>query len=342
MSTIEVHQVTPDRPDLLEALVAVRAVTDREVNPDDPPAPADEVAAELFTEWAMVRHLGFVALFDGAPAGELGLAAEKTDENAHLVDVEWLAVDPAHRRRGVADALLATGLSWAEDDGRTVAVLWAPTLPGGAGRAYAERCGATLRLEERCSRLPIAELDQDRQDEWLRAGRDRTDGYRIVQWVGPTPDQHLEALAAAHRAMEDMPTDELDWTVPPMTPERLRSRDEVWAARGRRNVSTLALAPDGSAAGLSELQINTHRPVLAAQGDTGVVAGHRGHGLGRWLKAENLRLALDTEPRIRVVETFNAESNPWMLDINVAMGFRPHVGYQALQGDVGAMREVVA
>lgn len=126
-----------------------------------------------------------------------------------------------------------------------------------------------------------------------------------------------------------------------MTPERLRSRDEVWAARGRCNVSTLALAPDGAAAGLSELQINTHRPELAGQGDTGVVADHRGHGLGRWLKAENLRLALDVEPRIRVVETYNAESNPWMLDINVAMGFRPHVGYEAFQGEVAAMRTIV-
>lgn len=170
MAGIEVHQVTEDRPDLLEALVAVRAVTDREVNPDDPPAPAEEVAAELFSEWAMVRHVGFVALVEGSPAGELGLAAEKTEENAHMVDVEWLAVDPAHRRRGVADALLRTGLGWAEDHGRSAAVLWAPTLPGGAGRAYAERCGATLRLEERCSRLPIDELDQVRQ-EGVAAGR---------------------------------------------------------------------------------------------------------------------------------------------------------------------------
>jgi GNAT superfamily N-acetyltransferase len=338
MAAIEVHRVTEDRPDLLEALVAVRAVTDAEINPDDPPAPAEEVAGELFTESLTVRHLGFVALLDGTPAGEMGIAADKTEENAHVVDVEWLAVDPARRRRGVADALLRVGLDWAEVDGRSAVVLWAPTLAGGGGRAYAERCGATLRLEERCSRLSIDELDLERQDDWLRAGRNRTDGYRVVQWVGPAPEEHLEAMAAAHRAMEDMPTDDLDWTVPPMTPARLRSRDEAWMSRGRRNVSTLALAPDGAAAGLSELQINTHRPVLAGQGDTGVVAEHRGHGLGRWLKAENLRLALDAEPRIRVVETYNAESNPWMLDINVAMGFRPHVGYQAFQGDIAEVR----
>jgi len=336
MPTIEVHQVTEDRPDLLEALAAVRAVTDREVNPDDPPAPLEELAGDYFVQTTAKRRLGWVALLDGEPAGELTLSAEVAEENAHLADVEWLATDPERRRRGVADALLRTGLDWAAGDGRTSVVLWAPALP--AGRAYAERLGCTLRLEERCSRLVVADLDRDQQERWLRAGRERTDGYRIVQWVGPVPDDHVEALVAAHRAMEDMPTDDLEWSIPPMTSERLRSRDEAWQLRGSLGVSTLALAPDGSAAGLSELQVNTHRPELAGQGDTGVVAAHRGRGLGRWLKAENLRLALDTEPRIRVVETYNAESNPWMLDINVTMGFRPHIGYQAFQGDIDGVR----
>lgn len=341
MAAIEVHPVTSDRPDLVEALAAVRAITDREVNPDDPPAPATELAGELFAESVLVRRLAWVALLDGMPVGELEISAEKTAENAHLLDVEWVATDPAARRRGVADALLCAGLDWATSDGRTSVTFWSPTLPDGAGCAYAERLGATLRMEERCSRLTIADLDHVQQDEWLRVGRERTDGYRIVQWVGPAPDEHLEGLAAAHRAMEDMPTDDLEWTISPMDPERLRSRDQSWVAGGRRNVSTLALAPDGTAAALSELQINTHRPELADQGDTGVVAAHRGHGLGRWLKAENLRLALDTEPRIRVVQTYNAESNPWMLDINVAMGFRPHIGYQAFQGEVADALAVI-
>lgn len=341
MRAIEVHHVVGDRPDLLEAMAAVRAVTDLDINPDDPPIPAEELAGELFVESVAVRHAGWVALLDGEPAGELTVSAEKAGENAELLDIETLSVVPARRRRGVADALVAAALEWGTRDGRTSVVFWVPMLPGGEGRAYAERCGCTMRLHERCSRLSVTDLDHDQQGEWLRRGRDRTDGYRIVQWVGPVPDEHVDALVDAHRAMEDMPTDELQWTITPMTPERLRSRDEAWLAAGRCNVSTLALAADGSAAGLSELQINSHRPEIAGQGDTGVVAGHRGRGLGRWLKAENLRLALETEPRVRVVETYNAESNPWMLDINVAMGFRPHIGYQAFQGDIASVRQVL-
>jgi hypothetical protein len=65
-----------------------------------------------------------------------------------------------------------------------------------------------------------------------------------------------------------------------------------------------------------------------------VVGAHRGHRLGRWLKAETLRLALSREPRIAVVETYNAEENPYMLSINVDMGFRPHHDYGSYQGSV--------
>ncbi|HEU5082719.1 MAG TPA: GNAT family N-acetyltransferase [Acidimicrobiales bacterium] len=341
MASIEVHELREDRPDLLEALAVVREETDREVNPDDPPAPVAELAGELFSSSAVVERRGWLATLDGEPAGELTVASEGSPENRHLFDVEWLATRPAMRRQGVADSLLRTALAWAARDGRTSFVLWAPTIPDGSGAGYAQRCGLALAQVERCSRLRIADLDRGLIDRWLAEGRSRTDGYRLVQFVGPAPDEHLERVAAAHRAMEDMPTDDLEWTIPTMTPEKVRSRDEAWAQAGWVYVSTLAVASDGATAGLSELGINTHRPELASQGDTGVRAEHRGRGLGRWLKAENLRFALEAEPRIRVVETYNAETNPWMLDINVAMGFRPHVGYEAFQGQVADALRVV-
>lgn len=341
MASIEVHELRPDQPELLEALAVVREETDREVNPDDPPAPVAELAGELFYSSAVVERRGWLATVDGAPAGELTVSSDLSPENRHLFDVEWLATRASFRRQGVADALLRTALTWAAGDGRSSFVLWVPTTPDRSGAAYAERCRLSVAQVERCSRLRIADLDHAVVDRWREEGRARTDGYRLVQFVGPAPDEHLETVAAAHRAMEDMPIDDLDWTIPTMTPEKLRSRDEAWAQAGWVYVSTLALAPDGSAAALSELGIMTHRPQIAAQGDTGVVAEHRGRGLGRWLKAENLTQALAFEPRIEVVQTYNAETNPWMLDINVAMGFRPHVGYEAFQGEVAGALGVV-
>ena len=83
------------------------------------------------------------------------------------------------------------------------------------------------------------------------------------------------------------------------------------------------------------------RPSVGRQGDTGVLEAHRGHGLGRWLKAENLRRALAHQPGIEVVETYNAESNPHMLAINVEMGFRPHRSFSTWQGAVAAAADAL-
>ena len=54
------------------------------------------------------------------------------------------------------------------------------------------------------------------------------------------------------------------------------------------------------------------------------------------MKAENLRRALAHQPGIAVIETYNAESNPHMLAINVEMGFRPHRAFSTWQGPVSA------
>ena len=338
MTGIVVHEVTEDRPDLLDELAVVHGETEAEINPDDPPAPAAEIGGDLFAPSISLQRRAWVGLLDGSPAGELIVSRELDETNRHIVQGEWLAVRPGARGRGVASAVLARALDVLMTDGVTSLMLWTPVLEGARGPTYAERRGLTSRLEERCSRLRIAEHDEGLVGRWIEQGRDRQDGYRVVQYVGPCPDEHLDALVEAHRAMEDMPTDEMEWTIPVMTTDKVRSRDETWAASGLLGVTTLAIAPDGSAAGLSELVLNTHRPSLAWQMDTGVVDDHRGRGLGRWLKAENLSLARRTEPRVEVVETYNAQSNPWMLDINVAMGFRPHVGYRVFQGDIVAAR----
>ena len=335
------HRITEDRDDLLHALADVRAVTDAEVNPTDPPMPPAELAGELFAGWTRERRHVWLATLEGRPAGEVAVRIEDGEDNRHRADVEWLAVDPRFRRRGVADALVRAVVEWADEQARPSLTFWVPTGLDGSGLAYAERVGGAKRMEERCSRLRTADLDRDLVDRWRDEGRARTDGYRLVQWVGPVPGEHVDLMVAVHRAMEDMPTDELDWTIPTMGADDVRSFDASAEARGMLPVVTAALAPDGDPAGFSALFVNRHRPQLAWQGDTGVLDTHRGHGLGRWLKAENLEHALAVEPRIEVVETYNAESNPWMLDINVAMGFRPHMGYEAWQADLAVVQEAI-
>jgi hypothetical protein len=63
---------------------------------------------------------------------------------------------------------------------------------------------------------------------------------------------------------------------------------------------------------------------FAGQEDTIVVPEPRGHRLGTLVKVANLDLARAQRPELRVIDTCNADSNPYMVRINEAMGFRPH------------------
>ena len=88
---------------------------------------------------------------------------------------------------------------------------------------------------------------------------------------------------------------------------------------------------------MSTILLHPDRPSFAHQEDTAVVPAHRGFGLGRWLKAANLRATLEAHPEVTVVQTYNAETNGPMLDINVAMGFRPHRTVAAYQAEVSSL-----
>ncbi len=339
---ITIEELDASDEEQMDAWQDVRAETDRDINPHDPPAPVDELRLWLTKRTSQGYVRGWLASVDGVAVGEASFEFETTEANRHILSSDWLAVRPAYRRRGVADALLREVLTAARADEMTTLVLWSHESDPDVGRAYAERLGLTQGTAERCSRVAVAEIDGSLIESWIEAGRSRTDGYRIVQFGERCPDEYLRAYLEASGSMSDMPTDDLEWSVPTIDEEAVRTREAVWAASKTTLARTLALAPDGSGAGISELYVNGYRPSLADQGDTGVVASHRGHGLGRWLKAENLRFAQRLVPGFAVIETYNAQSNPWMLDINVAMGFRPHVAWRGFQGDLARALEVVS
>lgn len=334
-----IREVVAGDASVLADYTAVVNVTDRELNPDDPPIGTEEMAGHVFATTPLTHSRAWVATLDGEPVAETSFDLESLEENHHIAGGDSLSVVPDQRRRGIGSAILAHALDALIDDGRSTLMLWPPLVGDEPGVAFATGLGLTPALAERCSRLTTATVDDGVIDAWLAEATDRTDGYRLAQWVGPIPDEHLERMVAAHVAMEDMPIDDLDWTIPTMTADELRAIEANAVAKGLVAVTSLAIAPDGSAAGFSDLRLNRFRPTLGWQGDTGVSADHRGHGLGRWLKAANLRLAQEQQPDLAVVETYNAQSNPWMLDINVAMGFRPHLAYQAFQGDAVAARD---
>jgi GNAT superfamily N-acetyltransferase len=241
--------------------------------------------------------------------------------------------DPAWRRRGVATALVRAALPVLAADGVSSLLGWTPTE---AGAAFCAALGMTHRSDDRCSRLRVADVDARQQQRWIDDGAVSAPGYRLEGWVGVVGDEWIEPLAEALGAMVDEPLDEIDWRPQAFTPARVRERELSWDRMGYDTVTSLALAPDGTGAGASQILVSRLRPPIGAQADTGVVAQHRGHRLGRWLKAANLRRALEHQPALELLETYNAESNPYMLAINVDMGFRPHRVYGTYQGGITA------
>ncbi len=56
---------------------------------------------------------------------------------------------------------------------------------------------------------------------------------------------------------------------------------------------------------------------------TAVLPEHRGHGLGRWMKAESIRRARAHHPGLAGLVTDTASSNAPMLAVNDALGYVP-------------------
>lgn len=318
-----------------EALAAVYRESLAERDPDDPPPSRREVVADLFDAAPDRSVRNLLATVDGEAAG-LAWASTVSEPGDELQVAEAeVAVRPPFRRRGVATALAAELIPALVELGQTsvMAFSCAEVTP----EASANLCrmfGLTARSRERCSRARVADIDDDLLDRWIDDAATGAPGYWLERWEGVCPDELAGRWSQAAAAMEDEPLDDLDYNPHTRPAEIQRQVDEMRIARGLRIYRTLALAPDGEAAGLTALFVHEDRPQLGHQGDTGVLAAHRGHGLGRWMKAANYRQVRDRHPELAVIQTYNAESNPWMLDINVAMGFAPHHSYTGYQGSI--------
>jgi GNAT superfamily N-acetyltransferase len=87
------------------------------------------------------------------------------------------------------------------------------------------------------------------------------------------------------------------------------------------------VADDGHLVAFTQLVGYATSPWYAEQWDTIVAPEHRGHRLGTLVKVANLDFARAQRPELRVIDTCNAASNPYMVGINEAMGFRGYRRY---------------
>ena len=162
-----------------------------------------------------------------------------------------------------------------------------------------------------------------RRDDLVAELGDRAAAYRIVTFDTVCPDAHLESFGRLlGMLIAEIPLGELDLADSEWPPERLRGAERRWLDIGRHVLTALAIAPDGSVAGSSDVRVNDADPTHGQVGITLVDPAHRGHRLGLALKVATHDLVLAGFSECASVDTCNAEVNTHMNAVNEALGYR--------------------
>jgi len=304
--------------DLMAQTVALEHVLDAEALPEDPPRPAELIAARFRVTSTMSERQQWGAFANDRLVARAALFRNLTASNAATRDVD-IAVHPAHRRRGLGRALLTVCVGAIDDAESRLLEGWTGTrVP--AGTAFAERIGATGGLHMRASQLDLAKVDRALMREW--ASIDPA-GYRIEWIIGDTPDHLMDNVIDALRAINRMPREGLEMEDWEFTPEIIRDGERVMKERGREGWFVLAIHESGASAGFTDVSFDRRFPSVIQQRGTAVVPEHQGKGIGKWMKARMIEKIVAKLPEARYIRTENAGSNAPMLAINVKMGFRP-------------------
>lgn len=233
-----------------------------------------------------------------------------------------VTVHPAARRRGLGRALHAAAQERIRARGRKLVTTW--NRADAAAEAFARSVGARQCLAVVRNRLVVDAAAHAAADAAWEAAVPHAGAYEIHTFAGDVPDAFVSGIAyLSGRMSTDMPTDDLEQDPEIFDVARIRSREAVLGARGRRNYTAVAVhTGSGEVAGFTDLALPPDDPTAGWVGDTIVDPAHRGHRLGLLLKAANLRLVAGHEPALRTVMTFNALSNRHMLAVNTALGYR--------------------
>jgi GNAT superfamily N-acetyltransferase len=294
--------------------------------PTDPPPCWVEHRARLVATDPGYAETAWLARAGAGEAVGVAVLALPTLDNPEVALAE-LVVAPRHRRHGVGRRLLRRLSEAARAAGRVRLIIEArePLDEPGPAPAFLTAAGGRKALADQRRRLTLPPADPARLAALGTEAYAAAAGYDLVQWTGDTPPEWLADMAALKARMStDVPLDDLNYGPEQYDSERIRAVDESHRARGLRCTVTAARSRDGRLVAYTGIFQSATVAWYANQGDTIVEPTHRGHRLGMLVKLANLERVRQDSPDLKVIDTYNADSNPWMVSINEAMGYRPY------------------
>lgn len=309
------HEDPAGVAELAALMEACRAVDAPFLHPDT----VEMVAADL--RWGhdqspSEHHL----LRDGGEV--VGWAGVYTFVHDNL-DLAWLVggVHPDRRKAGLGSTLLEHALGRCRELGRTS--IGADAWEGSPGVEFLAHHGFDRKSQAILRRQEVDALEPGLVEDLHAHALLKASNYELLYFEGPLPDEIISDYAAMAASINDAPLDDLELEDDVYSPERGRLVEEAQQGRNRDHLRIAARHRDtGELAGHTEVVVERWAPSVAHQLDTAVAPAHRGHRLGLLLKSAMVLWLRERNPDVRTVDTWNAESNGYMIQVNEQLGYR--------------------
>lgn len=249
---------------------------------------------------------------DGNPVGSAFLRLNSREALSHLGELQ-LNVHPAERRRGVGSQLLGAIVTAARD--HEVRTLLTDATVGSPADRFLDHHNFAIGLTLVYARLRLADADPKVED---------VPGYHLIFWRGVVPDELAQTFTNARTGMNDAPSGDIAYGEDVWDVERTRYAAHVIEQRGE-HLTTVAAVDDttGAIVGFSELVVPGDGKGEGQHYGTAVLPDHRGHGLARWMKAEQIQQTRRDFPDLATLFTDTVDTNVAMRRTNAQLGYEP-------------------